>query len=371
MAKLSIAQLNSAMATYVASNKMGQTSFTASTDNTAGLLDKIGKVFTIDTDFNDPLKMFEGDDLSYGKTIEEWYEDLILPQTQDTTGANTLAPHDPDYRPNTYSYSLGKQTIPTTIRNNDLQRAVHNEGQLAELLTMKMKRLNDSEQAMKYSLKKQMINNLIGKIDASYSTSATTFASTGTYAEGTLLKDNNNPTEWGIIVKAYSNGNATSWADAKAKGYIIKYTIKEVLAKPIDTTTGEAFVKAVKSCLETASFYSEGNSLNGNTIGAVPNMVLLIQKGIMPSIEVDVMAGAFNAEKVTLPAEVKVVDNFGSYSGNCYALLVDRRILRLHNDYREVMAQVNAEGGFVNYFQNTEWTAHISRNAFVHAFYSA
>lgn len=373
MAKLSIPELLSAVSSYVASNKIAQTSFTASTDNTAKLLDKIGKIFTIDTQFVDPLIAFEGEDLTFGKTIEEWYEDLILPITQDVSGSSALAPNDPTYRPNAYSYTLGKKQIATTIRNNDLQRAVHSAEQYAELIAMKMKRLSDSETLMKYSMKKEILCRLIGYVEACYSNSASTFVYTTTYNEGILVKDNNTPTKWGILVKKYtaSTPGITTWAHAVGAGYIVEFDIKSVLAKPVDTSTGEAFVKQVKADLEIAKFASEGHSLNGNTIGAVPDMLLILKKGIMPSIEVDVMAGAFHENRVALPAEVVVVDDFGDYSGNAYAMLIDRRMVRLHNDYREVLPQINAQGGFVNYFQNTEWTAFVSRNTFVKVYYSA
>ena len=114
MAKLSYEELKSVVATFVDEQKIAVDTFTATRDNTVGLLDKIGKIFTIDTSYIDKLSMFEGEELSFGKTIEEWQEDLILPADYDSTGANALAPSDPTYRPVDYSYSIGKKVIKTT-----------------------------------------------------------------------------------------------------------------------------------------------------------------------------------------------------------------------------------------------------------------
>lgn len=47
--KLSFAQLKSIVATYVAENKVSTATFNVTRDNTALLVDKIAKVFTLDT----------------------------------------------------------------------------------------------------------------------------------------------------------------------------------------------------------------------------------------------------------------------------------------------------------------------------------
>ena len=70
MAKMSLAGLNSFVATYVDKAKQAGT-WGGSTDNILGLMDKIGKQITIDGKFEDKLPELDGEDLPYGKTIEE------------------------------------------------------------------------------------------------------------------------------------------------------------------------------------------------------------------------------------------------------------------------------------------------------------
>ena len=51
--KLSIAQLTSAIATYVAEAKVSVATFSETRANSVGLLDTIGKIFNITTNFVD------------------------------------------------------------------------------------------------------------------------------------------------------------------------------------------------------------------------------------------------------------------------------------------------------------------------------
>ena len=78
--KLSIAELKVVLAAYVDEQKISVSTFQETRDNTVGLLDTIGKIFTIEGLYVDKLAILDGEDLSFGKTIEEWASDLILPE---------------------------------------------------------------------------------------------------------------------------------------------------------------------------------------------------------------------------------------------------------------------------------------------------
>lgn len=367
MAKLSLQQLKSAVASYVNANKISVDTFTATKDNTIGLLDKIGKIYGIPMSYNDKLEMFDGEFLSFGKTVEEWAGDLILPQDYDADGQDALSPSPSTYRPVYFSFTLGRKTIKQTIRNNDIERAVHNVDQFSEIVAQKYKALTDSEVLFRYDMKKQALAVLIARcvyaMDASNATSWTDANHTSINA----LFKNGSGTDVYTLVKPYTAGDASSFADAVAKGFLIKNQLVETIAKPVDTSTGEAFVKAVKKDVEIASDVSEGHSLNANTLGATEEngLVLLMLQGINPVIDVDVLAGAFHTDKVALPSKIVVVNGFGNDSNNAYAILMDARAMRLHNTYRAVRENFNGSGDFLNLFYHTENTIHISRNVFV------
>ena len=118
--------------------------------------------------------------------------------------------------------------------------------------------------------------------------------------------------------------------------------------------------------MEKAGDLSEGNSINGNSLGATEGLVLLVKQSVIPSLEVDTWAGAFQAQMVSLPAEVVVVKDFGSCDDKVYAMLVDRRGMRLHPTFNGTFENLNGEGAFLNIFRHTEDTAFLSRNVFVH-----
>ena len=393
MAKLSYNELKVVVASLVTAGKISDNDFHVTANNTVGLLDKVGKMVTLDTEYQiDKLNMFDGEYLSFGKSIEEWSADLILPEDHDNTGANALAPHRSTYRPVFYSYTLGRKMIPQTIDYDDLERAVHFDAQLVELIAIKYKRISDSMAAYRYQVKREMIAKLYGI--ATDSVLAITGGATATWALGTYVET----TAWSTAVSASAqsngkfilvvsggtdgNGNAQyngkyiavkaipasfskNLKEAIAEGYIIKLDLVKEIAKPVDDTTGEAFIKQLKCDVEVAGDLSEGHSLNGNSLGATEGLVLVVKQGIMPNLEVKTQAGAFHLDKVAVPTEVVVVKDFASNSDDVYAVLMDKRGAKLHDTYYALRENFNGDGDFLNLFRHYEFTATISRNTFV------
>ena len=371
MAKLSLPELKAYVATVVTEAKVSNASFSVTRDNIVGLVDKIGKIITLDTNLAiDKLAIFDGEYLSFGKTIEEWQADLIMVQSKDDDGANCLAPSVSTFRPAFYSYTLGKKIIKQTIRNNDIERAVHFVEQFNEIVAMQVKRLSDSMAQYRYACKRGMLGRFIGLALSCHNTTGNNAWNAGTARdEGTkVYYTDSGVTKFGIVVKAYKSTDNKTWAEAVAGGWVVEYDLLSELAQPSDTSTGEAFIKEVKRVVEKAQDVSEGNSINGNTLGAVDGLVLILRQGILPVLDVDTMAGAFHLDKVGIPAEAIVVKDFGEASSDVYAVLMDRRAMRLHNTYRATRENLNGEGDFLNLFEHTEDTAWVSRNAFIHVF---
>ena len=319
MAKMTLAQLKAFTATYVAAAKQAG-AWSDSTANFIGLLDKIGKQITIDGRFNDTLPELNGDDLPYGKTIEEWFIDLTLPATytDPTSGefnaADTLKPYLPSVEDVAYNYTLGRAVISTTVPFDNFERAALGAEEAGNMAAKIMERLTNSYTLYTYAQKKQLLGNM--------ATKAVT-------------------------------ANRSS-----------------VVAIPADTETSEAFIKQVKSDVEAASFASEGTSLGGALIGATPELTLFVKKGVMPTVQVDAMAGAFHAEDLAIPANIKVVDDFGNADAKIYAILADPRGIKLHRGYHAVRENMNGQGDFINYFDHSENTGFISKNTFVKVYKS-
>lgn len=319
MAKMTISDLKQFAAGYVDASKQAG-AWVGSTNNLYGLVDKIGKIVSLKGEFSDKLPELEGDELPFGKTIEETMIDLVLPTVYGsngiateanatTEGARDVVPAYPSIETAAYSYTLGRVKTKITRPYDFIEAGCQNAEQVGELTGDIMWSLESSMSLTRYNLKKYLLGN--------------------------------------AITKAITAG------------------LVEEIAVPVDTDTAEAFIKQVKEDVEDASFAGENKSLSGALIGASPRLVLYVKKGVMPVVEVDALAGAFHAENLALPAEVKTVDDFGGADAKVWGFLVDPRGIKLHNSYRAIRSKENADGDFVNFVEHEENTGFISKHVFM------
>ena len=317
MAKMTISGLQTLTQKYVAAAKQAGT-WTNSSDNLYKAVDKIGKMVMIDGQFIDKLPELDGDELPLGKTIEEYFIDLTLPEAYGaiaTEGGKDPAPALPTVENCSYSYSLGREKIKTTVPYDNVERAARSVEDASNMITKILERLGNSYEMFKFAAKKQLLGNAADKA--------------------------------------------------------VTAKLVTTIAKPVDTATSEAFIKQIKQDVETASFPNEGG-LNGSLIGAAPELVLYVKKGVMPIVEVDALAGAFNEGRLAIPAKIKVVDDFGTMTNTgVYAILVDPRGIKLHRDYHAIRQSENADGDFINYVDHSEHTGFISKNVFIKAYKAA
>lgn len=371
--KLSYAELKAYISNVVTKAGISNSTFSVTRDNVVGLLDKVGKIVVLDTVYSiDKLAMFDGEYLSFGKTIEELSQDLMMIQDYDSDGSNALAPYDPTYRPVFYSYTNGKKFIPTTIRYNDIERAVHFNEQFIEIVALNRKRLDDSMAVYRYGLKREILAKLFALCEDAM-TNTNTYASTTAYNVGDYVRSasSGQNIKRGIVVKKIEATNTKNWATSVADGLIIELNLVQKIDLPVDTSTGEAFIKQVKKDVEKARDLNEGNSLNGNSLGATEGLVLIVKEGVVPELEVETYAGAFNKGDLSTNVEQIVVKDFGSADDKYFAVLMDRRGMRLHDTFNATYDQLNGKGAFLNIFRHIETTSYISRNTFVKVYKSA
>ena len=168
---------------------------------------------------------------------------------------------------------------------------------------------------------------------------------------------------WNYASKRQLLGNAATEAAKKP-------ALVSTLAKPTDTASGEAFIKKVKELVEIAKDMNDHN-LAAHVCGAAPSLKLYVKQGVMPSLEVDTMAGAFNEAKLAVPAEIKTVLDFGTADANIYAILVDERAIKLHDDINKVTTDYTAGDDQDNFYRLLKQTGFISKFAFIHVFKAA
>lgn len=317
MAKMTISGLQTLAQKYVAAAKQAGT-WTSSANNLYKAVDKIGKMVMIDGQFIDKLPELDGDELPLGKTIEEYFIDLTLPEAYSditTEAGKDKAPALPTVENCSYSYSLGREKIKTTVPYDNVERAARSVEDASNMITKILERLGNSYEMFKFAAKKQLLGNAADKA--------------------------------------------------------VTAKLVTTIAKPVDTATSEAFIKQIKQDVESASFPNEGG-LNGSLIGAAPELVLYVKKGVMPIVEVDALAGAFNEGRLAIPAKIKVVDDFGTMTNtSVYAILVDPRGIKLHRDYHAIRQSENADGDFINYVDHSEHTGFISKNTFIRVYKAA
>ena len=304
--------------------------FVPDVDDITGLVIKIGKQFMLSSNFESDLPELEGDRLEFGSTIEEYYVKLAAiaafkptPGTLhkkvdvDSTPTNIWEsdigkPSRPDFATVVYSYELAKYQAAQTVDYNKIEHAMIGQNEFSKLIADITKSLYDTIAIYKYMIKKQLLGRAIDLIGV----------------EGT--------------------GNVQ-----RAK-----------IAAPSDTSTGEAFVKSVKSYVNKfTKIHDTYNLLKVPVKSQLEDLVLYILEGYEEVIDVGVLAGAFNVGKVSIPVTVKTVEDFGTLAVNttAYALLVDTRGVKVHTLHETASQEDVGRSEFITYFLNYQPVCHISK----------
>ena len=310
---LTIDTLKTAAATYVDATKQLQSTFTPTVDDFTKCVTKIGKMATLYLPIADKLPELSGNNLPYGDIIEEFMVNDFLPSPYtyvDQAGKTNARRATFDEA--VYSYPLQMQKFELGIVRSQFQRVALGEQSFTDLVSYTLSTLDSSTNAWNYASKRQLIGNM---------------------------------------------------ATEAAK----KPALVSAMAKPINTETGEAFIKKVKELAEIAKDMNDHN-LAEHTCGSAPSLKLYVKQGVMPSLEVDTMAGAFNEAKLAVPAEVKTVLDFGHADASIYAILVDERAIKLHDDINKVTTDYTAGDDQDNFYRLLKQTGYISKYAFVHVF---
>ena len=313
---LTIETLKSAAGAYVDATKQLQTKFVPTVDDFTKTVCKIGEMKTLYLPHVDKLPELSGDNLPFGETIEEFMVNDFLPSDfVYADGAARKNATRATFAEAVYSYPMKEQLWELGVPRNQFRRVSLGERSFGDLIASTLSTLDSSANAWNYAAKRQLLGN--------------------------------------AAVEAAKIPGCTS-----------------VLAKPADTATGEAFIKAVKECVEVASDMNDGN-LAQHTAAAAPSLTLYIKQGVMPSIEVDTMAGAFNEAKLAIPATVKTVLDFGTTDENVYAILVDNRAIKLHDDILTVTSDYEGRMDQDNFYRHQKQTGFISKYGYIHVFKAA
>lgn len=314
---LTIETLKNAAAAYVDATKQLQSNFVPTVDDFTKTVCKIGEMKTLYLPHVDKLPELSGDNLPFGETIEEFMVNDFLPSDfVYTDGAPKKNATRATFAEAVYSYPMKEQLWELGVPRNQFRRVSLGERSFGDLIASTLSTLDSSANAWNYAAKRQLL------------------------------------------------GNAALEA-AKIPALV------DTITKPDNTQDGETFIKKVKQCVEVASDMNAGN-LAQHTAAAAPSLTLYIMQGVMPSLEVDTMAGAFNEAKLAIPATVKTVLDFGTASDSgIYAILVDSRAIKLHDDILTVTSDYEGRMDQDNFYRHQKQTGFISKYGYIHVFKNA
>lgn len=284
--------------------------FAAVINDTTGLVEKCMDQICLNQLFTDKLPELDGDEKEFGAYVEEYGMGLLVPKAATTLvdGQSYGVPYyAPAVQGTFHSWKLPEYIVAGSTSYNKYKSSMKSPEAYASFVSSVLKQMIDSYNQARYEEKKELLG----------------------------------------------------WAANNV-------AVKQVLAKPVDTASGEAFIKAVKNIAEDASFARDITVGDKTiTLGAAEGLTLYLNKGIMSSLEVDTLAGAFNKEDLAMPVTIKVVD-FGATgmgTNQAYGLIVDNRAIKLFPNRNTVGEDVNAYHDFVTVSRHVIDTPFVSKFA--------
>lgn len=251
-----------------------------------------------------PLAVLKKGTVPLGSDIQEIFTNMAKDTGYDPTGAGLLNRTLPDTKALYHRFNRQSQ-YPVTITKSQLQMAFTD----------------------------------YGKLEAFMSSIITSMYSGDTYDEFVLMKN--------MFASAITGAN------------IVTCNVPHVK----DEASGKAFIKAVKNACSGFTFPSSSfnkyfekrpSSDNGAPVMTwtpTEDQVLVVRADVMNEIDVDVLAAAFNMDKVTFLANTLKVDSFGG-AVNCLAVLIDRSWVQVYDNLFETTEFYNPKGMYWNYYLN-------------------
>lgn len=168
-----------------------------------------------------------------------------------------------------------------------------------------------------------------------------------------------------IVNSMYSGDNIDEFILMKelfVDGVSNNMLVTKVVDDPLlSESNAKKFVKAVNTVSGKMRFpstnynrYIEQEGATGDPIitwTERDQQVIIMRSDVLASVELDVLAFAFNMSKAEFRARVVEVDEFNG-NENILAVVCDASLIRVYDNLTEMSEQYNAKGLFWNYFWN-------------------
>lgn len=356
---------------------IAQMDYEPARDATTDLLQKVIAMKTIPTDYrNGSLDDLIGEEMPVGAYIEEYQEDLILPQDYVADGSGAFKFYPSSFRKARYNIVYTEKQLIKSVKRDQFREYMKDRGAFQRFILDTTKTFSDSYAVWKEDALLNLLKLTAQAVIAATS-STTTFAANTAYAKGTYLRSASSGTiAHGVVFNDIPASSGVNWTTRVEQGDIVVLDgLVTTLAKPTDSTSGEAFAIALKNLSKLARWKNHHN-LNGALKGKPEGLNCFIEYDNMTNFEVTTLAGAFHEDRLALPTRIREIPcaNGEGYTGlgdGIYALLADSRAIKMHNQINEVTSDFNAQGRFVNYYFTWKPVPFVSANSFLHVFKTA
>ena len=278
------------------------------------LVERIGLVVISNVSLNNPLKKFKKGLMPQGRTIEEIFVDITNEKKYDAEDAEQTVFKRTIPNVKTLFHERNRQGYyEQTIQDDSLKSAFVSWGNFESFISRVISAIYNSAEVDEY---RYMM----------------------------LLADN-----------YYSKG---------------LFKVEKVV-KPDSETTAREFVKKVRATATkmTLPFGSRDyNSLAVHTRSDLDDLHLIISADLEATLDVDVLAKAFNMDKTTFLGHVTVIDGFASEG--LEAILVDKEWYMVYDTLQKMETIRNPKGLYWNYFYHVWQVLSVSRFANAVAFVS-
>lgn len=261
------------------------------------LVDRIGKVIVRYKSWNNPLKMFKKGNMPLGRTIEEIYVDIATAHQFDPEESVT---------------GVYKREIP------DVKTLFHE--------------INREE------FYKQTIQE--SKLEKAFTS-----------------WDNFNSFVAGVFNALYTGDEVSEFEYTKLliANYQDKELFKEIQIGAIDDTNAKSFIRQIKAVSNKLEFMSRNYNAQGvQTATSKDNQYVIIDADTDATVDVEVLAAAFNMSKTDFVGHKIVIDEFpvpvGQTESNIVAVIVDSEWFMIYDKLFKTTSKYNEEGLYWNYW---------------------
>ena len=280
----------------------------------ASLIDRIALVVIRNASLQNPLKKFKKGQIDDGRTIEEIYTDIVKAQKYDPSDAEQTLFKRVMPNVKTLFHDRNRQDVyPLTLQDASLRSAFTSWGNFESFVSSILNSIYSSAEVDEYEYMKLLIEN-----------------------------------------------------------YYAKSFFKVIpVTKPNTSTATTDLVRALRAHAMRMTLPQgtrDYNSLNVRTKSDMSDLHLFISADLNASMDVDVLAKAFNMDRTSFLGNVTVMEGFST--PGIEAVLVDQSFFMVYDNLHKLETVRNAKGLYWNYFYHVWQTLSTSRFANAVAFVS-